>query len=1352
MKENVRPAYEDELYEDELETNDFIPFKNNGKITTSSCNSFYNKHIILLLDIVEQLIEGKFKEKQQETVTTSCTYDQTAVYIGILRSTIQDVNDIIQQTSKNEYQFIRLCKEHFNYYQPVEISMSGGATRDKDAKFYYISIKESLINIFSKQEMYLLLRNHVIQQQVKVLRDPYLMYSFRDGSNGQNIDPHSFLLQLYSDGVGLTNPIGAKKDQHKVTLVYFLLEDIPEVFRSTLQCINLVAICYTKYLSNENLRKFYQPIVKELNDLQLNGLMINGNNETLRFKFSTFSADNLAANEIGGFQQTFSHGHFCRRCLISYKNRIIPLTDLTIIQRTENRHEQYVEQVINQNGGAAVFGVTRMSPLDELDGFYPTISLPGDIMHDLFEGSCPIVIIAMLKEASALRLISYPKIQERMENFIYGTMDSSDKPPAIQVKHLNLGRISRSAAQKLLLFKLFPLIFHDITQNLETFEIYLTLREMLGIILAYPSRKSWLPHLNQLGILFQCLMANLLPDKMIPKIHFSTEYDKTMEQCGPPTKFWCMRYEGKHAYFKKVALRSNNFKNMPKTLAQRHQLRNCLFLWNTQSLKEYAELRGIKLIQLHRLSQTVQNALIEKYGRQQIEQMSQLQECSSFTHKHILYKQAAVYVHNLLHVEEIPIFFQIIHILKIHNQWIFLIDQFLTERYDKHLCSYKLTSNDLFTIVSPQNLTYYHKEEEVDGKTLLLMKDVKPIDSFLKRYKHQLLFLAEREKLFGSDALSVGNNIIDDNSEQNSQCAGSSSIYDHTQRQNENYSDTLRDDIPKSVYIRNDQEPHDILTIFTSSNELASHDIEAKNEFKIDKKQLTSVDIGNLYVVPDLPDTLKQAIEIRDLAKFGNHCNFRRILSDTVFHDLTTNYNLWYPTTHQYDSIARGIINSMKILSDEKTLASAMNMLITLFLFCTALCLNSFRLQLAWKRTMISKFKDERQSKADTIEQIKAHKIKYSRLESGRPIKKQAITTLADRDPEKKIILQSDAKENENEVENLKDELKIAAKNENPDAKLLLNAWSKTIRYRRDFVRTHKIADIIEQFPTYKQPCFIYAEIEMLTGLNIEVTGKLILNELYQKLLTENTAFLTDAMPLRLIKVLCGIFEETWKHYIFTSGDPSSPQPSIKTSDEAIELWVDWTVVLRPKSAEEAIILWLALYHIYELKFPYHSRVVRFMYVILFNEKRYASNSIRKILKLYGLDDRYLERTTKLFEKSQQQEISDEVSRELKLNNDHPKQQKTNNEPPQRQLPELALTNDDIDDDDGEQISYNSRSKERKLSSTTILSKKIQNSSKSNSSKRKGLSMGCNNLDDDTANQKIKSIPAQPAKKAKRSR
>ncbi|CAF2034024.1 unnamed protein product [Rotaria magnacalcarata] len=659
-------------------------------------------HILSLLDNIMELLEDQAKKSDQSSARTK------SISINDMTSIVKTIKQSITISTRNEYQFLESCKNFFNYSPPIENILS--LNEKKKEYSYYISIKESLRKILEKEDIMELLVENIRNQYGLTNADADLMFSCRDGIGGRKIRKNSFMIQLYVDGIGVTNPIGPKKDKHKLTIVYFMLEDIPDVFRSMLQCINLAAICHTRYLScEEKLKQFYDPIVKDLNDLQHNGLSINTFNSQLSFSFSTVAADNLAVHEIAGFQQNFSSGYFCRRCLVTYENRLIPLIDVHFIQRTSELHNTHLQLIKNQPQIKSCCGVVGPSPLDHLLNFDPTNSFPGDVMHDFLEGTCPMLVMAMLKEAARIRLITFHGIETRTAQFIYGEFDKSNKPPPVLVKNLNNDRINGSASQKYCLFRLFPIIFSDLVEHLSSFKIYLVLRELLDMVLAYPLRKSWLPFMETLSINFQSMILEYLPDKATPKVHFASEYAKIVEQFGPPVRYWCMRYEGAHLYFKRIALRSGNFKNIPKTLAQRQQLRQCLLLSQDHFLKRYEQASGVKRIKMNEIESKIKSLFIKKF-EQSINQFDEsLLQCSQLIQNHIIYKQNAVYVYDLEHAEEIPKFIQLVYILKLNEQWIFIVNFLNTDGFVSKLWSYQVSSHDCFGIILPNDLKYFHK-------------------------------------------------------------------------------------------------------------------------------------------------------------------------------------------------------------------------------------------------------------------------------------------------------------------------------------------------------------------------------------------------------------------------------------------------------------------------------------------------------------------------------------------------------------------------------------------------------------------------------------------------------------------
>ena len=72
------------------------------------------------------------------------------------------------------------------------------------------------------------------------------------------------------------------------------------------------------------------------------------------------------------------------------------------------------------------------------------------------------------------------------------------------------------------------------------------------------------------------LFTQLFPDETLkPKQHYLTHYPRCIRMVGPLVRLWAMRFEAKHNFFKRLAHITCNFKNICKTMAQRHQMYQC---------------------------------------------------------------------------------------------------------------------------------------------------------------------------------------------------------------------------------------------------------------------------------------------------------------------------------------------------------------------------------------------------------------------------------------------------------------------------------------------------------------------------------------------------------------------------------------------------------------------------------------------------------------------------------------------------------------------------------------------------------------------------------------------------------
>lgn len=333
-------------------------------------------YFLSLLCIIEKIIESRAN-----------TSDRSGISLEDVRFLFRHLNKLIGDTGKNDYQFLKRCEKYFGYSSPTEVKLN------EDGDYgYYIPIELTLKNLFEKMDVIDALVKNINETGAKAKTDPDLMLTYRHGVSAVDnpslqSHPEAFLIQLYIDDVGVTNPIGPRKDEHKLTLLYFLLEDLPQIVRSLLQSIGVLGICYSKDLSiRENQVNYFQHIVKDLNSLQEKGIGVKTFNGHLFFAFTLLAADNLASNDIGGFQRNFNSGSFCRSCFISYEFKTISLIDVSFVPRTIKKHDKLVEAILASRNRRSIRGVTGKSVLSELIGFHAVKSLPNDIMHDFAEG------------------------------------------------------------------------------------------------------------------------------------------------------------------------------------------------------------------------------------------------------------------------------------------------------------------------------------------------------------------------------------------------------------------------------------------------------------------------------------------------------------------------------------------------------------------------------------------------------------------------------------------------------------------------------------------------------------------------------------------------------------------------------------------------------------------------------------------------------------------------------------------------------------------------------------------------------------------------------------------------------
>ena len=137
--------------------------------------------------------------------------------------------------SKNEESFISFCRAYFEFIEPKEISFYTGS------KAYYVPIRELLLCLLSKKDFQECVNNE--KEFIAQFDRQDVIYHYRNGEIGQQHNilkntKNSYLLQLYSDDLGVVNSLTGKNAIHKLTTFYFSVDDLPA--RKTLRWLQFI--------------------------------------------------------------------------------------------------------------------------------------------------------------------------------------------------------------------------------------------------------------------------------------------------------------------------------------------------------------------------------------------------------------------------------------------------------------------------------------------------------------------------------------------------------------------------------------------------------------------------------------------------------------------------------------------------------------------------------------------------------------------------------------------------------------------------------------------------------------------------------------------------------------------------------------------------------------------------------------------------------------------------------------------------------------------------------------------------------------------------------------------------------
>lgn len=159
-------------------------------------------------------------------------------------------------------------------------------------------------------------------------------------------------------------------------------------------------------------------------------------------------------------------------------------------------------------------------------------------------------------------------------NFPYGYSELKDKPVAITLEDLKTpsDNLGQTAAQIWLLSRVFAFFGEEYAHLCpNVWRVFMTSLEITAICLSRKISINILGYLKGLIKEHLQLFKDIIGENITPKQHYLIHVPSQILKFGPLVRAWAMRFEAKHQQFKKIPKITKNFKNLPKTLSERHQ-------------------------------------------------------------------------------------------------------------------------------------------------------------------------------------------------------------------------------------------------------------------------------------------------------------------------------------------------------------------------------------------------------------------------------------------------------------------------------------------------------------------------------------------------------------------------------------------------------------------------------------------------------------------------------------------------------------------------------------------------------------------------------------------------------------
>ena len=197
-------------------------------------------------------------------------------------------------------------------------------------------------------------------------------------------------------------------------------------------------------------------------------------------------------------------------------------------------------------------------------------------MHLLLEGVVPYELKLFLHFCVFdEQFFTIDWLNMQLDSFQYSYLENDKPEPILRNDLLAEKKLKQTSASMLTLCKILPYIISmKVPQDCAKLVNFLRLLQITFLATCPSATSQTAGQIRQLVATHHILCREHYPKASVtPKMHYLVHLPNQLLKFGALRHHWCQRYEAKHAFFK--SFRMKCFKNLPKSLAQKHQLWMC---------------------------------------------------------------------------------------------------------------------------------------------------------------------------------------------------------------------------------------------------------------------------------------------------------------------------------------------------------------------------------------------------------------------------------------------------------------------------------------------------------------------------------------------------------------------------------------------------------------------------------------------------------------------------------------------------------------------------------------------------------------------------------------------------------